>query len=103
MAANINFFDSDDEDFWAILAIYNHLQTTRRPRIMRDRSNPLSDFDDIDFRMRFRLPKEAIVALLTRIEDKLVYGSVRHGQISLMNQLLITLRVYASGSFQVRN
>jgi hypothetical protein len=44
---------------------------------MRNRNNPMSDFDYIDFRMRFRSPKEAIVALLTRIEDKLVYGTVR--------------------------
>ena len=66
MAANLNnsiMFDSDDEDFWLILDAYVDLELTRRPRTMRDRSNPLSDFDDIDFRMRFRLPKAAAIAL----------------------------------------
>ena len=101
MAANLNIIDSDDEEFWQILDAYVDLEMTRRPRTIRDRSNPLSDYDDIEFRMRFRLPKVAILALLARIEDSLVYSSVRYGQISPMNQLLIALRFLASGSFQV--
>ena len=56
MAANLNIIDSDDEEFWQILDAYVDLEMTRRPRTIRDRSNPLSDYDDIEFRMRFRLP-----------------------------------------------
>jgi len=39
---------SDDE---FVLDILYHLP---RPRLFRDRSNPLEEFDEIDFKCRFR-------------------------------------------------
>ena len=64
--------DSDDE-FFAILEAYLHWEAARRPRTLRDRSNSLTDYDDVEFRGRFRLPKEAAVELLAHIEDQLIY------------------------------
>lgn len=40
---------SDDELF-----IIDVLQLLPRPRFFRDRSNPLTDYDDVDFKLRFR-------------------------------------------------
>lgn len=40
---------SDDELF-----IIEVLQFLPRPRFFRDRSNPLTEYDDVDFKQRFR-------------------------------------------------
>jgi len=40
---------SSDEDF-----IIDVLQVLPRPRYFRDRSNPFSEYDDTDFKQRFR-------------------------------------------------
>ena len=57
-----NFVDIGDEDvdddFWELAASYVELCPTRRPRVFRDRANPLTDLDDSDFRVRFRLTKQ---------------------------------------------
>lgn len=43
---------SDDSDEDIILQILINLP---RPRRFKDRSNPLQDYDDLDFKCRFRL------------------------------------------------
>lgn len=47
-SSEISTSDSDDEFFMDMLY---HLP---RPRLFRDRSNPLEEFDDFDFKCRFR-------------------------------------------------
>lgn len=43
------------------------VQHLPRPRILRDRSNPLEEYDNIDFKVRFRLSKDTFMALLHEI------------------------------------
>lgn len=43
----------------------------RRPRIMRQRRNFLSYYDDVDFRCRFRLTKQAAWMVLELIRSKI--------------------------------
>jgi len=52
--------DSDSEE-WDVFLEY--LDSTR-PRSLRDRSDPMAEFDDVEFRMRFRLPKPTVLSLL---------------------------------------
>lgn len=47
-SSEISTSDSDDEFFMDMLY---HLP---RPRLFWDRSNPLEEFDDFDFKCRFR-------------------------------------------------
>ena len=71
------------------------------PRVIRDRNNPFTEFTDDEFRMRFRLPKTSLQTVLNLIQEKLEYPSKRNSAVSPLNQLLLTLRFYATSSFQV--
>ncbi|XP_047019526.1 putative nuclease HARBI1 [Helicoverpa zea] len=73
----------------------------RRPRWLKERIDLFEYYDDRDFTIRFRLSKEATLFLLTKIEHKLEYISDRNFSISPMNQLLGTLRFYATNSTQM--
>ena len=53
--------------------------------------NPLEEYDDEDFRLRFRLTKDSVSDLVKK----------RRGlPLTAMQQVLITLRFYATGTFQ---
>ncbi|CAI6348198.1 unnamed protein product [Macrosiphum euphorbiae] len=86
---------SSDEDF-----IIGVLQVLPRPRYFRDRSNPFSEYDDTDFKQRFRLSKMMFIELLNMIQDDLHHNSHRNMSLSPMLQLLIARRYYATGAFQ---
>jgi hypothetical protein len=92
---------SSDDEFWTVVTTYVEWELQRRPRVMRDRSNPINDYNDVEFRQRFRLPKQTVIELCVRLQDILAYRTRRHGQISVMNKILVTLRFLASGSFLV--
>ena len=62
-----DFFDDDDDDDWELAANYVEFQRPRRPRVFRDRTNPL-ELDDEEFRARFRVTKQCFVDLLTTLE-----------------------------------
>ncbi|CAI6359398.1 unnamed protein product [Macrosiphum euphorbiae] len=89
---------SDDSDEDIILQILINLP---RPRRFRDRSNPLQDYDDLDFKCRFRLSKETFMILLHMIGDSIKHKTNRSSSLSPVLQLLIALRYYATGAFQM--
>ena len=43
------------------------LQRRRRPRIVRDKTNSMGIYDDVDFVYRFRLTKEGVLDIYARI------------------------------------
>lgn len=49
--------------------------------------------------VRFRLSKEAVLLILDNIDRNLDDGIMHNSSISPLNQLLITLRYYATGMF----
>lgn len=73
----------------------------RRPRLILVRRNPFIEYDNVDFRTRFRIRKACAEEILNLIGNNLVFLSNRNRPITPMNQLLITLRFYATGSFQL--
>ena len=90
--------NQEDED---MLLFREYIDLISIPRNLRDRSNPLEDYSDAEFRMRFRLTKESVGAVLVGIVDQLEYDSDRNQAVSPINQFLIALRFYATASFQV--
>ncbi|CAI6343459.1 unnamed protein product [Macrosiphum euphorbiae] len=86
--------DSSNSDDEMVLDVLFYLP---RPRFFRDRSNPLEDFDDFDFKSRFRLSKETFVFLLHLIGNDLRRSTNRSFAISPEIQILVTLRYYATG------
>ena len=92
--------DSFDDEFVQIVDLYLDLPTQPRPRVFRDRSDPMIEFNEEEFRMRFRLAKFSFMNLLTSLSDELQHAE-RLISLPPIYQLLISLRFYSSGSFQV--
>ena len=58
-------------------------------------------YDDEQFKRRFRLTKEAFQELLGRIGPEIQLHNERGNRIPAEIQLLLTLRLYATGTFQL--
>ena len=72
----------------------------RRIRSLKDRLNPLEEFDEENFRRRFRLRKDSVIILTDILKDDLQHQTRRGLPLTPVQQVLATLRVYATASFQ---
>ena len=73
-------------------------------RPVRDRRNPLFEYDDDEFFRRFRMHKDGFQHVFSLVEPKLKhYLTNRNSPIPKVLQLAITLRCYANGDFQISN
>lgn len=71
-------------------------------RYIRDMENPIEFFEDVPFRKRYRFSKGSVVdILLPMVNARLRKLNNRGLPVSPLMQLLITLRFYATSSFQV--
>lgn len=61
----------------------------------------LAIFDDYEFKKRFRMNKQTFHVLLRMLKDELETFDKRNQPVCAENQLLIALRFFASGSFQI--
>ncbi|KAK5649344.1 hypothetical protein RI129_000373 [Pyrocoelia pectoralis] len=87
-------FDSDDDvDLAALeLVVYGI------PRQVYARADNFNRFNELSFFQRFRLTKNTILALLPQIEHHLEFPHDNNQSVSPINQLLLCLRYYATGS-----
>ena len=67
----------------------------------RDRNNHFDDLSDTKFLERYRLSKAVVLKLLEDIEARLEYHTNRNHPLTPIQQLLLTLRFYATGSYQI--
>ena len=72
----------------------------RQLRHLRDRLNPLEKYDDEDFRLRFRLTKDSVSDLVKILDKDLQHQTRRGLPLTPMQQVLIALKFYATGTFQ---
>ena len=72
----------------------------RQIRHLRDRLNPLEEYDDEDFRLRFRLTKDSVSDLVKSLDKDLQHQTRRGLPLTPMQQVLIALRFHATGTFQ---
>lgn len=71
-----------------------------RQRVFFARKHPLVEFDNQDFEIRFRFPKNRVVEIANGLEPKLRYTDDRNNPVNVLDQVLLTLRYYGTGSFQ---
>src|SRR5579872_143356 len=91
----LHLFDNDLD----IIRPYLKTFPQRRPYSLRDRTNPLEVYDEVDFRMRFRMSKHVFLEILDNIQNSLISHTRNRSRILLpVQQLCIALRFYASGS-----
>lgn len=86
------------EDVAAVRDIRDHLN---HRRVFRVRQNPFEIYNNCEFRQRYRLTKDAVRYVIGLIEDEL--SPLRLGQknITPSLQVLIALRYYAKGCYQL--
>ncbi|KAI4455253.1 hypothetical protein MML48_9g00018364 [Holotrichia oblita] len=88
---DVNSDDSDEE----FAEYINNL----RPYIVRRRIDNMHKWTDEEFFKRFRLTKNSVNELLQRIQHMIVNRTNRNKALTPMQQLLLTLRFYATGNF----
>lgn len=64
--------------------------------------NPFEFYYEREFKRRFRFNKDSVLyGILPKIQNELIHNNNRGLPIPPLCQLLICLRFYATGSFQV--
>ena len=75
MAAAMNQYfaenSSDSSDYEMLLYYANYVQSRRIARVFHDRSDPLIEYRDEEFRVRFRLDKQCVIDLFDNIRARL--------------------------------
>ena len=66
-------------------------QNVRRPRIFRDRGNPLDALNNEEFRQRFRMTTPMFFELVNSVQFNLKYDTKRNHALTTAQQLMIAL------------
>ena len=97
--------DTDFDEFLERLEETDHARGGGRripKRYLRDAEDPLTFYEEEDFRRRFRFRKVTVVdVLLPLVQVQLAAMDYRGLSILPMLQLLLALRFYATASYQV--
>ncbi|XP_020298875.1 putative nuclease HARBI1, partial [Pseudomyrmex gracilis] len=88
--------DNDNEESDEEIIVVIRKQYTIRPR-----PDLFNEYDNVEFVRRFRFRKRTVQMILTLIEDRIKSRTDRNHAVSPLHQLLLTLRFYATGTFQV--
>ncbi|KAJ8892493.1 hypothetical protein PR048_005073 [Dryococelus australis] len=93
---------SDFEDNLEVFEDFDNFRhavpPARSPRNFFRRVDAFEKYNDKEFFKRFRFPKHIVLQVLTKIYDTAPKTNCNMS-VSALNQLLITLRFYATGAF----
>ncbi|CAH0719086.1 unnamed protein product, partial [Brenthis ino] len=82
--------------------IYDNPYDYLSRRYLRDANNPMEFYDECEFKNRFRFTKDVLTRLLLPLLFQNNGGGNRRGlPISPVIQVLLALRFYATGNFQI--
>ncbi|KAJ8889485.1 hypothetical protein PR048_008984 [Dryococelus australis] len=97
---------SDQSDFEDNLEVFEDFDDfrhavppARSPRNFFPRVDAFDKYNDNEFLKRFRVPKNIVLQVLTKIEDDTDPKTNRNMSVSALDQLLLKLRFYAAGEF----
>ncbi|XP_041362146.1 putative nuclease HARBI1 [Gigantopelta aegis] len=79
----------------------NYNRAMRRERVFRDRDDPYDSLSEECFRMRFRLTKNTVQNVTDMVRQDIEQPTRRNHDVSSELQVLIALRFYATGGFQL--
>ena len=81
-------------------ALWVAVREENPPRPIRDRMDPLRLPDHVLLR-QYRLPRRAILQLADILKDELQRSTRRSSPLSVVLQVMVALRFFASGTFQM--
>jgi len=84
----------------ALLLALAQQQRLHKPRVFRDRTQPLDCMDDDELISRYRLPRMCITELCDLLATELQRTTARSCALPVSTQVLVALRFYATGSMQ---
>jgi len=84
----------------ALLLAISHHRTAHKPRVFRDRTQPLDFMDDDELISRYRLPRHLVTELCDMLADDVQRSTGRSQSLLVSTQVLAALRFYATGSMQ---
>ena len=73
---------------------------SKEPRVLWERHNPLVHFSDEEFHRNFRFTKHNMLKVVDLIKEDIQFASARGSPLSPMQQVTLTLSMFASGNFQ---
>ena len=83
------------------LQLFNDRRALRRQRIFRDHLDPADIYDNDEFFSKHRFPKQDVVDMTRELVDQELIGSSgRKGELPPFLQVCLTLKFYATGTFQ---
>ena len=84
----------------ALLLALVQQQRLHKPRVFRDRTQPLDCMDDDELISRYRMPRMCITELCDLLATELQRTTARSCALPVSTQVLVALRFYATGSMQ---
>lgn len=87
-----DYYDSSSE---------NDIELRRTPCVFHKTMNPILEMNDRQFKMRFLLPKFVVEKLEQRLCPQLQPRTKRNHALNPIFLILLALRSYATGSFQI--
>ncbi|KAJ8315731.1 hypothetical protein KUTeg_007881 [Tegillarca granosa] len=81
----------------------SNLGKFRKPQVFRDRIDLFDFYDEADFIARYRLSKDNVIDIMELIGNRLEHKRRKHSSVSPIQQLLVVLRFYSTGNFQLDN
>ena len=88
---------------WRLVHEEMQRRVIRRERIFRDRTHPLEVYDDVELVQRYRFRRADILWLVDMFGGvrELEYDCARSGGLWLLMQVMVALRIFAAGAFQL--
>lgn len=80
----------------------NNIGNRRRP-VFRKRANPFEIFDDNEFMRRYRISKDTVRYIVNMLREDLEAQSDNSNNVSVETKVLVTLRFFAKGCYQIEN
>jgi len=84
----------------ALMLLVARERRNHKPRVFRDRTQPLDCMTDDELISRYRLPRESIIELIDTLTPDLKHPSMRSNALPVSTQVLVSLQFYATGSMQ---
>jgi len=71
-----------------------------KPRVFRDRNQPMDVMDDDELIARYRMPRHMIAQICEMLDEDLRRISHRSQALPVSTQVMVALSYFATGSFQ---